>query len=222
MKKKGIILGSIAAIVIIGIIASISLNQNDNEVLNLDMERIHGTVSTAMGSPILGSPNAPITIVEFGDYQCHQCYNWFHNTKPAIEENYIDTGKANLVFVDLAFLGRDSPKAAVAAYCAEEQGKYWAFHDLLYASQEGIDDGWANSERLNAFAFSLGLDMDMFENCVDSGKFNKRVQYNINEAKKQGASGTPTFVIINSDGQEKILVGAQPFSVFKNVLDSMI
>ena len=116
MKKKGIILGSIAAIVIIGIIASISLNQNDYEALNLDMERSHGTVSTAMGSPILGSPNAPITIVEFGDYQCHQCYNWFHNTKPAIEENYIDTGKANLVFVDLAFLGRDSPKAAVASY----------------------------------------------------------------------------------------------------------
>lgn len=220
MKKKGIIIGSIAIIVIIGIIASFSSNQGENEILNLDMERTHGTVSTAMGSPILGSPDAPITIIEFGDYQCHQCYNWFHNTKPAIVENYIETGKANLVFVDLAFLGRDSPKAAAASYCAEEQGQYWAFHDLLYASQEGIDNGWANSERLKAFAFSLGLDMDMFENCVDSGKFNKRVQYNINEAKKQGASGTPTFVII-SNGQEQKLVGAQPFSVFKNVLDSI-
>ena len=222
MKKKGIIIGGIVAIVVLGIIASFSTFQDENEIMNLDMERTHGTVSTAMGSPILGSPDAPITIVEFGDYQCHQCYNWFHNTKPTITENYIDTGKANLVFVDLAFLGRDSPKAAAAAYCAEEQGQYWAFHDLLYASQEGIDDGWANSQRLNAFAFSLGLDMDMFENCVDSGKFNKRVQYNINEAKKHGASGTPTFVIINSNGQEQKLVGAQPFSVFKNVLDSMI
>lgn len=220
MRKKGIIIGGIAAVVIIGIIASFSTTPGENEILNLDMERKHGTVSTAMGSPILGSPDAPITIIEFGDYQCHQCYNWFHNTKPAIVENYIETGKANLVFVDLAFLGRDSPKAAAAAYCAEEQGQYWAFHDLLYVSQEGIDNGWANSERLKAFAFSLGLDMDMFENCIDSGKFNKRVQYNINEAKKQGASGTPTFVII-SNGQEQKLVGAQPFSVFKSVLDSI-
>jgi len=222
MKKKGIIIGGIVAIVIIGIITSFSTYQGENEFLNLDMERTHGTVSTAMGSPILGSPDAPITIIEFGDYQCSQCYNWYHNTKPAIVENYIETGKANLVFVDLAILGRDSLKAAAASYCAEEQGQYWEFHDLLYVSQEGIDDGWANSERLNAFAFSLGLDMDMFENCTESGKFNKRVQFNINEAKKQGASGTPTFVIVNSNGQQQKIAGAQPFSVFEKIFDSMI
>ncbi len=222
MKKKGIIIGGIVALVIIGIIASFSTYQEENEILNLDMKRTHGTVSTAMGSPILGSPDAPITIIEFGDYQCSQCYNWYHNTKPAIVENYIETGKANLVFVDLAILGRDSLKAAAASYCAEEQGQYWEFHDLLYVSQEGIDDGWANSERLNAFAFSLGLDMDMFENCTESGKFNKRVQFNINEAKKQGASGTPTFVIVNSNGQQQKLAGAQPFSVFEKIFDSMI
>jgi len=139
MKKKGMIFSGIAAIVIVAIIASISASQSVNESLNLDMGQTHGTVSTAMGSPILGSDSAPITIIEFGDYQCHQCYNWFHNTKDSVVENYIETGKANLVFVDLAFLGRDSPKAAAATYCAEEQGKYWEFHDLLYTSQEGID-----------------------------------------------------------------------------------
>jgi len=222
MKKKGIIFSGIAAIVIIAIIASISVSQSVNESLNLDMGQTHGTVSTAMGSPILGSDSAPITIIEFGDYQCHQCYNWFHNTKDSVVENYIETGKANLVFVDLAFLGRDSPKAAAATYCAEEQGKYWEFHDLLYTSQEGIDSGWANSERLKAFAFSLGLDMELFDSCIDSGKFNKRVQFNINEAKKQGASATPTFIIVNSNGQQQKLVGAQPYAVFKDVIDSMI
>ena len=221
MSKKGIIVGAIAAAVIIGIVASYSSN-DAVESLNLDMGQTHGTVSTAMGSPILGSPTASITIIEFGDYQCHQCYNWFHNTKPAIFENYIDTGKANLIFVDLAILGRDSPKAAAATYCAEEQGVYWEFHDLLYTSQESqIDNGWASPERLKAFAFSLGLDMDLFDNCLDSGKFLKRVQFNTNEAKKQGATGTPTFIIVSSDGQQKI-GGAQPFSVFKNIIDSMI
>jgi protein-disulfide isomerase len=222
MKKKGFIFGGIIVVIIIIIATSASLSFTENETLNLDMGRTHGTVTTAMGSPIMGSENAPITIVEFGDYQCHQCFNWFHNTKDAIVENYIDTGKVNLIFVDLAFLGRDSPKAAAATYCAEEQGKYWEYHDLLYNTQEGIDSGWANTERLKAFAFSLGLDMELFDSCLDSGKFAKRVQFNINEAKKHGATGTPTFIIINSDGQQQKLVGAQPYSVFQNILESMI
>jgi protein-disulfide isomerase len=222
MKKKGIIFGGIIVAIIMVVIASAAVIQTDNEALNLDMSRTHGTVTTAMGSPILGSESAPITIVEFGDYQCHQCYNWFHNTKDAIVENYIETGKANLVFVDLAFLGRDSPKAAAATYCAEEQGKYWEFHDQLYNFQEEIDSGWANNERLKAIAQSLELDNELFDSCLDSGKFSKRVQFNINEAKKHGATGTPTFIIINSDGEQQKLVGAQPYSVFQNVLESMI
>ena len=203
-------------------IASVSVSQLDNQSLNLDMERTHGTISTAMGSPVMGSESAKVTIVEFGDYQCHQCYNWFHNTKDSIVENYIETGKVNLVFVDLAFLGRDSPKAAAASYCAEEQGKYWEYHDQLYNYQEGIDSGWANSERLKAFAQNLELDEELFDSCLDSGKFNKRVQFNISEAIKHGAKATPTFIIVNSEGDQQKLVGAQPYSVFQNVLDSMI
>ncbi len=221
MGKKGIIFGGIAAVVIIAIIASASVSQTGNETLNLDMGQTHGTVSTAMGSPILGSDLAPITIIEFGDYQCEQCYKWYHNTKDSIVQNYIETGKANLIFVDFPILGRDSPKAAAATYCAEEQGKYWEYHDLLYNFQEGVDSGWANSERLKAFAFSLELDKELFDSCVDSGKFAKRVQFNTNEAKKQGATGTPTFIIVNSEGQQKI-AGAQPYSIFQKVLDSMI
>ena len=221
MRKKGIIFGGIAAVVLIAIIASASVSQTGNETPNLDMGQTHGTVSTAMGSPILGSESAPITIIEFGDYQCEQCYKWYHNTKDSIVQNYIETGKANLIFVDLAILGRDSPKAAAATYCAEEQGKYWEYHDLLYTHQEGVNSGWANSERLKAFAFSLELDTELFDSCVDSGKFSKRVQINTNEAKKQGATGTPTFIIVNSDGEQQKIGGAQPYSVFQKVLDSM-
>lgn len=219
MNKKAIF-GGIAAAIVIGIIAVVASNQPES--MNLDVERVHGTISTGMGSPLLGSQSAPLTIVEFGDYQCPNCGSWFRNTKPAIVENYIDTGKANLVFMDLAFLGKDSPKAAQASYCAEEQGKYWQYHDLLYSSQQGIDDGWANSERLKAFAFSLELDMDLFNSCMDSGKYAKRVQYNIDEAKKAGADATPTFFIISSDGKQEKITGAQPYSVFKNVMDSML
>ncbi len=220
MNKKGILIGIIISIIAIGAIVSFSSSSVETE--NLDV-RTHGMISTTMGSSILGNTSAQITIVEFGDYQCHQCYNWFHNTKSTVFQNYVDTGKANFVFMDLAFLGRDSPKAAQASYCAEDQGKYWEYHNQLYTAQESqIDNGWANSERLKAFAFSLGLDMELFDSCLDSGKYTKRVQYNIAEAKKLGASGTPTFFIVGPDGQQQKLVGAQPYSVFKQVLDSMI
>ena len=220
MNKKGILIGIMTSIVIISVIVVYSSSSVETEDLGA---RTHGTVSTTMGSSILGNSSAQITIVEFGDYQCHQCYNWFHNTKPTVFQNYVDTGKANFVFMDLAFLGTDSPKAAQASYCAEDQGKYWEYHNQLYTAQESqIDNGWANSERLKAFAFSLGLDMESFDSCLDSGKYTKRVQYNIAEAKKLGANGTPTFFIISIDGQQQKLVGAQPYSVFKQVLDSMI
>jgi len=222
LKKKVILLVGMITIIGIGFIGTFLLS-SDNEIINLDMKRTHGSVSTVMGSPIRGNLSAPITIIEFGDYQCHQCYNWFHNTKPAIFENYVDSGKANLVFVDLAFLGRDSPIAAQASYCAEDQGLYWEYHDLLYNSQESkIDGGWANPERLKAFAFSLGLDMELFEICLDSGKYSKRIQYNIDQAKKQESRGTPTFIIVGPDGQEQKLVGAQPYNVFKQIMDSMM
>jgi len=220
MNKLGVIMGVIVIVIIAGVAASLSVSPS--ETVNLDMGRTHGTISTAMGSPILGDPLAPITIVEFGDYQCHQCYNWFHNTKPAIFQEYIETGKVNLVFVDLAFLGRDSPKAAQATYCAEDQEMYWEYHDTLYTSQEPkIDSGWVNTERLKAFAFNMELDMELFDSCLDSGKYSKRVQYNIQQARDHGVRGTPGFFIVGPDGQEQ-LGGAQPFSVFKQILDTMI
>jgi len=219
MNKKGAIIGVIIVVIVIGIAASYS--SSSTETVNLDMGRTHGTISTAMGSPILGNPSASVTIVEFGDYQCEQCYKWYHETKSAIVRDYIDTGKVNLVFVDLAFLGKDSIPASMASYCAEDQEMYWEYHDLLYTYQESVDGGWANSERLKAFAYNLGLDMELFESCLDNSKYLKRVQYNIQQAKDNGVRGTPGFFIVGPDGQQKI-GGAQPFSVFKQILDSMI
>ena len=219
MNKKGVIVGVIVVAIVTGI--SVSYLSPSSETVNLDMGRTHGTISTAMASPILGDPSAPITIVEFGDYQCERCYEWFHETKPSIVQDYIDTGKANLVFVDLAFLGKDSIPASMATYCAEDQEMYWEYHDLLYNFQEHVDNGWANSERLKAFAFSLGLDKDLFESCLDSEKYSKRVQYNIQQARENGVRGTPGFFIVGPNGQQQI-GGAQPFSVFKQILDPMI
>ena len=175
------------------------------------------------GSPILGSESAPITIVEFGDYQCEACYAWFHNTRDTLIDNYIETGKAKLIFVDLPFLGRDSPKAAQASYCAEDQGQYWEYHTMLYTFQDGHpDSGWADRDRLNSFAFSLDMNMDEFNDCMNSSKYQKRVKANYDEAVKNDVQSTPTFIIISEDGKKKQLSGAQPYSVFSVTIESML
>jgi len=219
MKKSVIIIGM--SIIIAALIFSVYPSL-DQETLNLDIQRQHGTVNTALASPILGSVSAPITIIEFGDYQCPNCKKWFLDTKPELIGNFIDTQKVNLIYVDIAFLGKDSIPAAEASYCAEEQGKYWEYHGILYTNQEGIDTGWASSERLKAFAFDLGLDMDLFGSCLDSDKYTKRVQSNTNESKKNGVAGTPTFFILGPDNKQMTINGPQPYSVFKNVIESMM
>ena len=138
--------------VILVIVVAISFSSYQANLLEMHdktkyLEKIAAKQSPLLnlenGSPPLGSESASITIVEFGDYQCEACYHWFHNTRDTLIDNYIETGKAKLVFVDLPFLGRDSPKAAQASYCAEDQGKYWEYHIMLYTFQDGPpDSGW--------------------------------------------------------------------------------
>jgi protein-disulfide isomerase len=180
------------------------------------------SINLANGSPALGSLSAPVTIVEFGDYQCEMCYHWFHNTRADVIDNYIETGKAKLVFLDLPFLGRDSIIAAQATYCAEDQGKYWEYHTLLYNFQEEIDNGWASKDRLIAFAFNLDMDVAEFTSCMDVTKYGKRVKANYDEAVNQGAQATPTFILISPNGDTKKISGAQPYPVFSKIIESML
>jgi len=212
----------IILIVAIGSGYALYTSEYDENLINLDMGRQVGDVNTSLGSPLLGSASAPITIIEFGDYQCSQCKKWFFNTKPDIVTNYIDTGKANLIFVDIAFLGKDSMPASRASYCAEGQGKYWDYHGFLYSNQMGIDNGWANIDSLKGYASNLGFDMELFVSCMDSGKYTKRVQFNTDESKKNGVTGTPTFIIVGPQGQQERIIGPQPFSVFEKTIDSML
>ncbi|MCH7647254.1 MAG: DsbA family protein [Thaumarchaeota archaeon] len=208
--------------VVIGSGSALYFSSYDDNVINLDMGRQVGDVNTSLGSPLLGSTSAPVTIIEFGDYQCPKCKEWFLNTKPDIVTNYIDTGKANLIFVDIAFLGKDSMPAARATYCAEEQGRYWDYHAFLYTNQMGIDNGWANIDSQKAYASNLGFDMDLFVGCMDSGKYEKRVQFNTEESQKNGVTGTPTFIIVGPQGQQERILGPQPFAVFEKIIDSML
>tara|TARA_B100000676_G_scaffold149308_1_gene147536 strand:+ start:243 stop:923 length:681 start_codon:yes stop_codon:yes gene_type:complete len=174
-------------------------------------------------APVLGSKTATVTIVEVGDYQCHMCKLWFEETRPLIIENYIETGKANLVFVDMPFLGSDSTPASEATYCAGDQGKYWEYHSMLFTYQEEIDDGWASANRLQAFAFNLGLDIEQFDKCMRTDDHRAQVNSNMQMSKKQfGANSTPTFVIVNTSGESQKIIGAHPYSTFEKIIDSLL
>ena len=120
-------------------------------------------------------------------------------------------------------MGRDSPIAAQASYCAEDQGQYWEYHTMLYTFQDGHpDSGWADRDRLNSFAFSLDMSIDEFNECMDSSKYKKRVKANYDEAVKNRVQSTPTFIIISEDGKKEQFSGAQPYSVFALTIESML
>jgi len=230
MNKRIIVSAAFVVIVIVVIVSFASYQANllemhdrDRYMQNIIASQQSSLINLENGSPPLGSESAPITIVEFGDYQCEACYAWFHNTRDTLIDNYIETGKAKLVFVDLPFLGRDSPKAAQASYCAEDQEKYWEYHTILYTFQDGPpDSGWADRDRLNSFAFSLDMNIDEFNECMDSSKYKKRVKANYDEAVKNNARSTPTFMIISQDGMTEKFSGAQPYSVFAATIEAML
>lgn len=221
MVKSSYIIISVVLFVVIASIILVYPSITDKQSSNLDMNRQRGSVDTTLGSPLLGSPDAKVTIIEFGDYQCPNCKRWFQDTKPDINVNLIENNKANLVFVDIAFLGKDSIPAAIASYCAEDQGRYWEYHSVLYSKQDGIDTGWASNGNLKKFASDLGLDMNLFDDCLDSGKFEKRVSFNTKQAIQNNVKGTPTFIIVGPNNNQKVIVGPQPFSVFESVVNEM-
>jgi len=154
---------------------------------------------TDNASPILGNPNAPITMIEFGDYQCTFCNKFFHETENPIITNYIKTGKVKVLFKDFIILGQDSRNAANAAHCANDQRLFWEYHSMLYNNWAGENTGWADLAHLHEFANTLGLDMDVFSTCMSDLKWNELVNLSSKDGQKLGVSGTPTFFVIDQN-----------------------
>ena len=173
-----------------------------------------GGIDLSMAAPVEGDVDAPLTIIEFGDYQCPDCKGWFQDERPTIINKYILNGDAKLYFVDFAWLGDDSITAAIAAYCADDQGKFKEYHATLYNNQADIDDGWASSDALKQFAIDNDLDSTIFDECLDSEKYFDRVLYNTAVGASNEISGTPHFFIVSTDGTTKEVPGPQPASVF--------
>jgi len=180
-----------------------------------------GGIDLSMAAPVEGNVDAPLTIIEFGDYQCPKCKQWFQEQKSSITSDYILTNTAKLYFVDITWLGDDSITAAQAAYCADDQEKFNEYHSSLYNNQADIQDGWASSDSLKQYAIELGLDSEIFDECLDSGKYSDRVSYNTEVATSNGVEGTPHFFIVAPDGTVKQIEGPQPSVVFDATILSL-
>ena len=160
---------------------------------------------------VKGDKDAPVTIVEWSDYECPFCARFYSETEKLIDEQYVKTGKVRFVYRDYPLpFHQNAQKAAEAAECAGDQGKFWEMHNLLF--EQGVAGGVAGFKQ---FAQQLGLDTSKFNTCLDTGATAAEIQKDMNDGSAVGIQGTPGFII-----NGKLVSGAQPFSVFKQVIDA--
>lgn len=221
-KTKLILPGAIliAALLISGSVVFYSLNSGK---LGANIRQAGDSVAgekinvSADDDPFVGNGKAKVVIVEFSDFQCPFCRTFWSNTLPQIKKEYIDTGKAKFVFRDYPLSFHPAAQiSAEASECADDQGKYWEMHDKIFGEQakKGTGTVTYGSIELKSWASQIGLNMNIFNRCLDSRKYKLEVEKDLSDGSVYGVSGTPTL-FINS----KPIVGAQPFSAFKAMID---
>jgi len=209
-----------AAIIVAGAMIGASVIYS-NATLHKDTPALAGSGANVAGAavvgnltdgddPILGNANAPVTVVEFADFQCPFCGRFFSDAFPQIKEKYITTGKVKFVYRDfpLSFHPFAQP-AAEAAECANEQGKFWQYHDYIFAHQADL-----SVANLKAWAGAVGLDTARFNSCLDSHKYAAEIKKDAADGQKAGVNGTPSTFI-----NGRMVVGAVPFEQFQSVIE---
>lgn len=194
--------GAVAlAVVVVGVLIAIN-RPDDEETIDTAI-----TVPAARDASIphegrtLGNPDAPMTIIQYADFQCPACGQFARNAEPQLIEDFIRGGEVKMVFHDFPFLdnrsdGSESDHASEAAFCAQDQGQFWAYHDMLFNNQAGENQGGFSRDRLIEFARNVdGLDVDQFTTCFDNGDHEDAVQALYQESIDAGVNSTPTFSV---------------------------
>jgi protein-disulfide isomerase len=173
------------------------------------------------GKHTLGAGNAPVTVVEFADYQCPYCLRFANTTFPLLKQKYIDTGKVRWVALNLPLpFHKNARKAAQAAHCAGEQGKLWEMREVLFKNPQKL-----NVENLPAHAETLSLDMEAFNACLQSDRHLAEIDQDAKDANAVRLTGTPSFIIGKSGGDEitgQVVIGAQPMNVFDAAINKAL
>ena len=211
MKLYYLVIPIMIGILVGGVLDEYGVNANNSEKLT-------PTKLIENGSPFMGNINAPITMLEWGDYQCTFCYKFHQNTLDIINEDFIKTGKVKIIFKDFPLNGFDSKLAAEASYCAQDQEKYWKYHDELYNNWGGERTGWITRESLSKFAETVNLDVEKFNKCLDDHKYENKVDLLYAFGKEIGIDATPSFLVFNDQKMIKIR-GNQPLEVFLKTFD---
>ncbi|HVA96459.1 MAG TPA: DsbA family protein [Candidatus Acidoferrales bacterium] len=178
-----------------------------------------GPVNVAIGDyPVQGDSNAKVTVIEFADFRCPFCEQWFKTVEPQLMKDYVNTGKVKFAFRNYAFLGPASTLAAEAGECANDQNQFWAFHDYMYDHQpDESDTSMYTVDNLSKIAGSLGMDQSQFNSCLSSKKFANAVTKDLNDGSTAGVNGTPTTFV-----NGMAIVGAVPYAQLKQQIDTAL
>ena len=245
-KSNGPIIG---LIVVVGVAAffagmyfsnmnseQISQEDLDDAIARLELKILQNRLPTNQPSepikisvdddPVIGSSDAPITIIEFSDFQCPFCARFHVQTLPLLLEEYIEQGKVKLVFRDFPIqsIHSNALPASVAAECANEQGQFKAMHDMLFDNQSQ----WSNQETVDAlvmfsqYANQIQLDQETFDSCLTSGKYIEEIRNDLDDGRSYDVTGTPGFFIGNDEIGYVELKGAQPFESFKKIIEAQL
>lgn len=193
-RRLLLIAGAVAAAVIVaaGLIWS---NRDASNLPGLEVANAAALAGIPTDGRVIGDPNAPVHLVEYGDYQCPACASFSNQVFPQLLSDYIATSKVSFEFRDLAFLGDDSQTAAQAAACAIDQDGFWLYHDTIYANHYGENLGNLSKARLLKMATLSDLDSGKISSCLDAGTYAADVQSMHQEASQLGLTSTPSFVL---------------------------
>jgi protein-disulfide isomerase len=164
-----------------------------------------------------GDENAPVVVVEYADFQCPYCGQFATEPEQQLEAEYVETGQVRFVYRNFAFIGEESIWAAVAAECANAQGRFWDYHDKLFAEQNGENEGAFNRDRLKQFAAELELDSAEFDPCLDTQEYREKIQAESDEARQVGINSTPTLFV---NGRK--IEGGNDYRVLKAAIESAL
>ncbi|HYE22306.1 MAG TPA: thioredoxin domain-containing protein [Verrucomicrobiae bacterium] len=173
--------------------------------------------SIGKDAPFQGNPDAELIVVELGDYQCPFCKRYQDTVYPELKQRYIDSGKIKFVYLQIPFLGNESYLASNAAKCAQEQNKFWEYHEHLYANQGGENSGAFNVDKLKGFAKDIDLNTSQFNKCLDDKKYSEQIDNEKILASKYNIRETPTTIV-----GEMMTAGAYPPETFISQIDSRL
>jgi len=224
MKKPLMIGVIVSAVIAVIAVSATSFNTGDSNMENTGTDSSVFSLSfsnlVTSNTPLKGDPSAPITLIEFSDFQCPNCGRFARDTSPQIEASYVESGKVSFAYKHFTVVGPDSKPAAMASQCANDQGMFWDFHDELFNNQGNANSGWVNRDSIKRVAENIGLDMESFDSCFNSNKYQTLVENDLNLAKQLKFTGTPSFLILKNDGSKPIaLTGAYPFETFQKIFD---